>query len=269
MPLFSIITVTFNPTAEDLQRTVESISAQDFEDWELIIKDGGSEAGTLDSVPNDPRIRITVQEDTGIFDAMNQSIDVASGKLVCFLNAGDTFFDSAALQSVADAYENHSGKDFFYGNVAKPKSRSGFELYSKRLSRAFLFMGMVCHQAWFVRRSYYESTERFETIGPAGPNPSGSDYRFLLRMVLIDQVAYHHVPQVLVSYQGGGYSVQPDVLKTSNLWKNEQRKVVYTPIERIVFQVFLNIRTVAKKLLYDRFVWRIWRKVKGSQIAVR
>lgn len=267
MPLFSIITVTLNPPAEDLQKTLESILDQGFEDWELIVKDGGSDAGVLNNVPDDPRIRVVVQEDTGIFDAMNQSLGYADGGFICFLNAGDTFFDTSALQTVADAYKAHSGSHFFYGDVAKPLSRSGFERYPKRLSRAYLFFHMICHQVWFVSRSYYERSHGYEIDGPAGKNPTGADYRFLLRMILSDQLGYQHVPKVLVTYQGGGWSQNPKHLKEGKVWKDQQRDALYGSVERFFYRCVWRMRNVAKSLVYDRGVWRIWRKMQERRVG--
>ena len=88
MPLFSIVTVTLNPPAEDLQRTVESVVQQECRDWELLIKDGGSEEGALDGVPEDSRIRVMIEEDSGTFDTMNQGIPRAIGDFVFLLNTG-------------------------------------------------------------------------------------------------------------------------------------------------------------------------------------
>jgi glycosyltransferase involved in cell wall biosynthesis len=267
MPLFSIITVTLNPPAEDLQKTLESILDQGFEDWELIVKDGGSDAGVLNNVPDDPRIRVFVQEDTGIFDAMNQSLGYADGGFICFLNAGDTFFDTSALQTVADAYKAHSGSHFFYGDVAKPLSRSGFERYPKRLSRAYLFFHMICHQVWFVSRSYYERSHGYEIEGPGGKNPSGSDYRFLLRMVLVDNTIHYHVPKVLVSYQGGGYSEDPEALEEAEVWKDQQRDSLYGRAERLVYRNAWKIRNLVKALVYDRGLWRVWRRLNTKRMG--
>src|SRR5947209_12790420 len=47
-PLISILTPTFNPDAEFLTATVESVIAQTYENWELILVDDGS---------TDPRVR--------------------------------------------------------------------------------------------------------------------------------------------------------------------------------------------------------------------
>lgn len=254
MPLFSIVTVTLNPPAEDLQRTLESVVEQEFGDWELIVKDGGSREGTFDGVPKDPRIHFVNEPDTGIFDAMNQALDMVRGDYVCFLNAGDTFYDRNALVSVAATAEVEPEVDFFYGDVAKPRSRSGFEIYPVRLTRYFLFSHSICHQSWFVSKRYYDKDKRYETGRLAGADP-----RFLLRMKLADKVRSKKIQCVLTTYQGGGVSARPDVSNEAKEWFDEIRVKLYSRGEYFTYEVLFDIRNVLKKTFYDRLGWRILR----------
>ena len=120
MPLFSIVTVTLNPPEEDLRRTLQSVVGQDFQDWELIVKDGGSKVGVLDCVPEDERIRVVTEEDSGIFDAMNQGIQRATGDFVCLLNAGDILTNPSVLDLVAKGAREHPNVEFLYGDVSNP-----------------------------------------------------------------------------------------------------------------------------------------------------
>lgn len=99
-PLITIITVVYNDKV-GLQRTVSSILAQNFLNWELIIKDGGSDDGTLEYSRSlqclDSRVRVLEGIDSGIYDAMNMSVNSASGDYLVFINAGDELAQSAVL----------------------------------------------------------------------------------------------------------------------------------------------------------------------------
>lgn len=79
----SIITATFN-SASTVRDTIESVLNQTHQDWELIIKDGGSKDDTLSicSQYTDERIRIIATPDKGIYDAMNQGIEAATGDVI-------------------------------------------------------------------------------------------------------------------------------------------------------------------------------------------
>jgi glycosyltransferase involved in cell wall biosynthesis len=253
-PVFSIVTVILNPTREDLMATLQSVLDQDCGDWELIIKDGGSSESTLAAIPQDPRIRIIRSRDNGVFDAMNQSLEHARGEWVCFLNAGDFFPHRKSLAMIVDYARRDEAIEFLYTDVAKPSSRSGYERYPDQLRRAYLFSHMICHQAWFVRSSYYQRAARYET-----KEVSGADRRFLLRMVLVDTVAHCHVPYVLVTYKGGGISQRPDLRVKAEQWIDEMLRELYSDHEYCVFMKRLRRMALVKRWLYDTGAWRLLR----------
>ena len=74
----SIITATYN-SADTLTDTLESVLAQTFTDYELIIVDGQSTDGTLEIIERyvprfEGRLRVVSEPDQGIYDAMNKGI---------------------------------------------------------------------------------------------------------------------------------------------------------------------------------------------------
>ena len=89
-PLLSVITVVKND-AERLLRTIKSVAAYKGQLTEYIVVDGGSVDRTIDLISQNMRlIDVFVSEpDDGIYDAMNKGIDLASGKYLIFINAGD------------------------------------------------------------------------------------------------------------------------------------------------------------------------------------
>ena len=89
-PLVSIITVVFNAHSF-LPEFLESVLKSKNPHIELIIVDGGSKDGTVEFLQqHNSSIEYWLSEpDSGIYDAMNQSIAHASGDLLCFMNSGD------------------------------------------------------------------------------------------------------------------------------------------------------------------------------------
>ncbi len=241
--------------------TLRSLLEQECGDWELIIKDGGSRPGSLEGIPEDPRIRLMVAPDRGIYDAMNQALDHVSGEWICFLNAGDWLDSPKALAMIRHRALECPSAEFLYTDVLKPQSRSGLERYPDSLSRRFLFSRMICHQAWFVRSRYYHAGHRYETR-----ETSGSDRRFLLRMVLQDEVRHAHVPHALVSYKGGGVSQKPEVILRANLWVDALLKELYPPAEYASHRKFEHRKLLAKRLLYDSGAWRVVRVLRKLQM---
>ena len=90
-PLITILTPVWNGLPY-IQEAVQSVVAQDFADWELIVGDNGSDDGTkeyLDGL-SDPRIRVIKNEcNRGIFGNLNVLFRAASAPLTCILCADD------------------------------------------------------------------------------------------------------------------------------------------------------------------------------------
>lgn len=138
----SIITITYN-NAEGLLRTIQSVQAQTFRDFEHIIVDGGSTDGSVeiirqyadseairlegykatrqekngkadDTLPNRPiasspnrhEICWISEKDKGVYDAQNKGIRLAHGEYCYFLNAGDTFCADDVLERMFSPSQN-------------------------------------------------------------------------------------------------------------------------------------------------------------------
>jgi glycosyltransferase involved in cell wall biosynthesis len=261
--LFSIVTVCLNP-GPDLMPTVRSVLDQEFKDFELIIKDGGSTDGSLNALPSDPRLMLVRRTDSSIFDAMNQALALARGELVNFLNAGDTFVDPRVLSDVADVVTVYPAVPFFYGDVEKPQSRSGYEFYPRRLSRHYLFMNTICHQGWFVRRATYLAYGGFET-----EHAHGADPRLLLKMLFRDRLEHMHMGRVMVRYRGGGLSAQPTHAKEIKSWCDELKREICDGGTYAFLSALCALRQMAKRTLYDTCLWRLVRKMQKNRARRR
>ena len=92
MSFFSIVIPTYN-RANHLPKAIESVLAQSFTDWELIIVDDGSTDNTRELVAsyNEPRIKYFYQENAERSAARNNGIRNAKGEWICFLDSDDFF----------------------------------------------------------------------------------------------------------------------------------------------------------------------------------
>lgn len=101
----SIVTCSFN-SEKTIERTIKSILAQEFDDYEYIIIDGKSSDGTLDIIKKyeslfNGKMHWISEKDKGIYDAMNKGIHSSIGEYIWLVNSDD-FIESYALQKVAD-----------------------------------------------------------------------------------------------------------------------------------------------------------------------
>ena len=101
----SIITVNLNNKA-GLEKTLRSLSAQTFGDFESIVIDGGSTDGSYELTEAYLRIigyRIS-EKDSGIYNAMNKGIRAAKGEYLLFLNSGDYLTDDVLAKVFAEPF---------------------------------------------------------------------------------------------------------------------------------------------------------------------
>jgi glycosyltransferase involved in cell wall biosynthesis len=108
LPCVSIIIPTFN-RMEFLPSAIESVLAQSFTDWELLIVDDGSDDQTrayLQSL-NDPRIKLLLQPHTGRPALIsNVALRAARGKYVAFLDSDDVWLPKKLEAQIASLARN-------------------------------------------------------------------------------------------------------------------------------------------------------------------
>ena len=94
----SVITVNLN-NREGLQKTIHSVIGQTYPNIEYIVIDGASTDGSVKIIDdNVSNIHLWRSEaDSGIYDAMNKGIELATGDYLIFLNSGDYFFRPIVL----------------------------------------------------------------------------------------------------------------------------------------------------------------------------
>lgn len=173
-PLVTVVTVTYNAEAF-IEQTIKSVLQQDYSNIEYIIIDGGSTDGTMKIVEKySHRIARYVSEpDEGIYDAMNKSIEMATGDLMNFMNAGDTFFDADTVGRIVSAYT--PGTDVIYGD--RVLIGPGAETYEKALPLESFYRQMPFgHQSAFVKTSLMKQ-HRYDT-----QYRLSADYDLLLKL---------------------------------------------------------------------------------------
>ncbi len=173
--LITLVTVTFN-AGKTLERTLQSVETQTLKDVEHIIMDGASTDNTIAIAQAykernaSQEIVIRSEKDKGLYDAMNKAIDLARGKYICFLNAGDKLHGATSLASVAQADALHPNAGVIYGDTDIVDDNGTFishrRLHPKATMtwKSFRHGMLICHQAFYARRElvpHYDMTYRF------------------------------------------------------------------------------------------------------------
>ncbi|MEJ5259281.1 MAG: FkbM family methyltransferase [Anaerohalosphaeraceae bacterium] len=113
-PLVSICMTAYN-TERFIRRAIESVLAQTYENFELIIVDDGSTDGTAKTVQSfrDRRIRFFSQPHKNAAAASNRAIREARGDFVMMIDSDDFIGPSYLERMVAFAVQN-PGYDYYY-----------------------------------------------------------------------------------------------------------------------------------------------------------
>lgn len=127
-PEISIILPTYN-RASLLTRAIQSVIAQSYQDWELIIWDDGSSDNLRDVVMgfDDPRICYFYAENMGAATARNQAISRAKGDYLAFLDSDDEWMEDKLLIQIEEL-QAHPEIDFIFSdfeNVNTVQNRRG------------------------------------------------------------------------------------------------------------------------------------------------
>ena len=180
----SVITIVFNLEAE-IEKTIQSVINQTFQNVEFIVVDGGSSDGTLHIIEKyKNRINTFITgPDKGLFDAMNKGLTCVSGDYVIFMNGGDRFYSHETLATVVkelDDIGDDSLPGLIYGH-AMEESKDGRTLFLKRSrSPKVKWWGMFTHHQAMM---YNMSVIRKYGIRYDLKVKIGSDYKFTLEFL--------------------------------------------------------------------------------------
>jgi glycosyltransferase involved in cell wall biosynthesis len=189
-PAVSILTPAYN-VAHFIGPAIDSVLAQDFQDWEMLVVDDGSSDGTAAEVivRRDPRLRLLRQENQGVSAARSRAMAEARGEAVLFLDADDWLAPdalrrlSAALAEAPEAVGAHGA----YAVMAEDAEPGDPPL--RRKSGPFAtgdLLAQLLVQNLFVNGGHL--LLRREALRRAGPFLShlryGEDWEYWIRLAL-------------------------------------------------------------------------------------
>ena len=186
---FSIITVCYNASAT-IRETIVSVLGQTYPELEYIVVDGKSDDGTTEILQSvtDKRLTFISEKDSGIYNAMNKGLRMASGDYLIFIGADDTFYDKDVLKKVTDKLTGSN--DVVYGDVLLQERQ---RLYNGAFTRWTWGHRNISHQCIFYPKSVYsryQFNEKYRSV---------ADWDYNLRL-LIDGIRFTYIHETICTF---------------------------------------------------------------------
>ena len=212
MPSFVIITVHLNNYVgfvKTIRSVLPFLEKEKHSKW--IIKDGNSANSTIEKIQglleqiNSEKIEFIQSDDSGIYDAMNQTLDyLNNGDTALFLNAGDTlsvdFLESFSL-------EEASQDILFSDTILKQGNRR--IVAPLKLDYAYFLGKTINHQSLLIKAKWLKKY-RFNT-----DYSIVADWVQLFEILKNEKVKIQKLAFPISIYEGGGFSEQQDELRLS------------------------------------------------------
>ena len=200
--MISVIIPTYN-RKHVVVRAIESVLAQDYKNFELIVVDDGSDDGSYEYLTAlFPQTNIIQQENRGVSSARNLGVSKAQGEWIAFLDSDDEWLPhklSTQIRYLDNAKEKyyvcHSAEIWFRDGVRvnpmKKHVNSDSDLFA-----ASLKLCIISTSSALIHRSVFENIGRYDETFPAC-----EDYDLWLRITAKYKVLF--LKETLVNKYGG------------------------------------------------------------------
>jgi glycosyltransferase involved in cell wall biosynthesis len=257
-PLVTIVTVVLNNEAF-IEKTIQSVLNQTYQNIEYIIIDGGSTDGTLNIIRKYEKfIDCWVSEkDKGIYCAMNKGLQLAKGKWINFLNSGDTFYSKDTINSIP--FSNFQNNSMVYGNIRLFSKNRKFlkileALICNKLSLVLFGTGVLNHQAVFYNADIkFKFPDEYKVLGD-----------FFSYFEYIKHGPAKKLNVIICNYYLGGFSERSNLSKSETLAILKKQVGVCFFLYYVMFffllikpKIIIYIKSLIKMLITKKLLKKI------------
>lgn len=159
----SIITINRN-NAAGLEKTLCSVASQTIKEFEYVVIDGASTDGSVEVIkkyePQFSYLKWVSEPDSGIYNAMNKGIRMATGDYIQILNSADCLAAPEVTVKMLAALEKVSFPSILYGNMVKCFP-DGHKMVDKcfegqEITMLGMYTGTLNHDPAYIRRNLFE-----------------------------------------------------------------------------------------------------------------
>lgn len=247
----SIITINLN-NASGLIKTINSVIAQKFTDYEYLIIDGGSTDNSLNILKEySDNITSWISEpDTGIYNAMNKGILLSKGDYLLFLNSGDIMINSESLSLF---FDSNGREDIIYGNLILKESNHQFIKYpyNPRLDFFDVWQTSLPHPATIIKKKVFEIVGKYNE-----DDKITSDWQLFMLALFKFNFNYRHIDKFISVFYTDGISNNPKYKKQADAERQKFMETYFPEIyNKRLFEYFFYIIKIKNKLTKKQVYW--------------
>ncbi len=201
-PKVSVVTPTYDRSLT-LKATFDSILLQNDWVYEYIVVDGKGDRLTRELVAeyrklfesNSIKFIYICEEDSGIYDAINKGVLIASGEWIGIINSDD-YYESGIIGNV---FSNKHEADILYGNICTlNKAREVSKVFSPKSLSLLKSSMALFHPSTFIRSTVYKRGGLYDL-----KYSLAADYKLLLQ-AYIAGYRFSYIDKVIAYYDTGG-----------------------------------------------------------------
>ena len=202
----SIITVSYNSNLT-IKDTIDSVLSQTYLDIEYIIVDGWSNDNTVDIIREyersfNGRMKWISEKDSGLYDAMNKGIQMATGEIIGIINSDDLFCDKHAIEKVMHIFEENESLDSVYADlfyVVQNDTAKIVRRWKTGNQKQFKYGWHPAHPTLYIKKEVYNKFGFFNL-----DYKLAADFEIMLRFLEKYRISTYYLKEAFVKMRLGG-----------------------------------------------------------------
>lgn len=242
---FSLIIATYN-SSKSITKCINSILNQEFDNFEVIIKDNNSEDQTVRIIKNlfqkkkFNKFNLIVSADNSVYEAWNIALKKSKGSYIMFLGSDD-FLNKNALKEYYGYIRKNKYPIYVYCRAQKINSKNillntigdQFNINLFKTHMCIVHTGSIQHKKIFDLYGYFNTNYKI-----------AGDYEFLLRFYKYENI--HFLNKILLKSSVGGlseFSIKAQIEAMNAKMNHKTKKILFIYIDTF----FIILKTLIKK----------------------
>lgn len=255
--LVSIVMPAYN-SEKYITEAINSVIAQTYEDWELIVLDDGSEDDTLQIINKcalkDPRIKAYSNKmNMGVAKTRNKGIDLAVGEWIAFLDSDDMWHPAKLEKQLKFANEKSAGFIFTGSSYINKKGepfKKVFEVPPKSTYKGLRKQNVISCSSVLIKKKHFKEIKMER-------DDLHEDYIAWLKILKTGIIAYG-INEPLLIYRIYKGSKSSNKRKSAIATYRVYRHIGINPISSVYFFIRYTLASVKKyRKIYKNSVKRM------------